>query len=36
LRLHGWLYDLHTGTIQAFDPESGDWESVASHSGIGG
>ena len=35
LRLHGWLYDLHTGTIKAFTPDSGDWKSVASHSGIG-
>ena len=35
LRLHGWLYDLHTGTIKAFNPDSGDWKSVASPSGIG-
>mgnify|MGYP000517739731 CR=1 FL=1 len=33
LTIHGWLYDLHTGTIRAFNPETGDWESIASHSG---
>jgi carbonic anhydrase len=32
LTIHGWLYDLHTGTILAFSPETGDWESIASHS----
>ena len=34
LTIHGWLYDLHTSTIRAFDPEAGDWESIARHSGI--
>ena len=29
LHLHGWLYDLHTGTIQAWDPDSGSWTSIA-------
>lgn len=33
LTIHGWLYDLHTGTIRAFNPETGDWDSIASHSG---
>jgi carbonic anhydrase len=36
LQLHGWLYDLHTGTILAFNPASSDWESVASHLGLEG
>ena len=33
LTIHGWLYDLHTGTFRAFRPETGDWESIASHAG---
>jgi len=32
LRIHGWLYDLHTGTIQAYNPESAEWEPMARHS----
>ena len=32
LKIHGWLYDLHTGTIKAYDPESGEWEPMARHS----
>lgn len=31
LVLHGWLYDLHTGTIQAYDFESGEWAPIARH-----
>jgi carbonic anhydrase len=34
LRIHGWLYDLHTGTIDAFNPGSGEWAPVARHTGI--
>jgi carbonic anhydrase len=25
LTLHGWLYDLHSGDLLAYDPESGQW-----------
>ncbi len=32
LRIHGWLYDLHTGTIEAYNPESAEWEPMARHS----
>jgi carbonic anhydrase len=32
LTIHGWLYDLHTGTIEAYHPESERWEPVARHS----
>jgi len=32
LTIHGWLYDLHTGTIQASNPDSGEWEPIARHS----
>ncbi len=31
LTIHGWLYDLHTGTIQAYDRESERWEPIARH-----
>jgi len=31
LTIHGWLYDLHTGTIQAYHPGSGEWEPIARH-----
>lgn len=30
LSIHGWLYDLHTGTIQAYQSETGSWDSVAT------
>jgi carbonic anhydrase len=29
LSIHGWLYDLHTGRILAFDDTSGQWDPVA-------
>lgn len=29
LTVHGWLYDLHTGKILAFDEPSGQWGPVA-------
>jgi carbonic anhydrase len=32
LKIHGWLYDLHTGTIEAYNPESAEWEPMARHS----
>ena len=32
LGIHGWLYDLHTGTIKAYNQESGEWEPMARHS----
>jgi carbonic anhydrase len=32
LLLHGWLYDLHTGTIREFDQTSGGWEPIAHYS----
>jgi len=32
LTIHGWLYDLHTGTIKAYHPESKEWVPVARHS----
>ena len=25
LTTHGWLYDLHTGNLLAYDDESGQW-----------
>jgi carbonic anhydrase len=31
LRLHGWLYDLHTGTIDAWEPKTGNWSPIAHH-----
>jgi carbonic anhydrase len=33
LTIHGWLYDLHTGTIRAYNPEAGDWEPIAGRVG---
>jgi len=30
LRLHGWLYDVHAGTIQAWDPATQAWRDIAS------
>jgi len=36
LRIHGWLYDLHTGTIKSYHPESKEWEPIARHSPRGG
>lgn len=30
LTLHGWLYDLHTGTIDAYDSNSRRWRPIAS------
>ncbi len=32
LKIHGWLYDLHAGTIQAYNPGSGEWEPIARQS----
>jgi carbonic anhydrase len=29
LGLHGWLYNLHTGRIRAYRPESASWELIA-------
>ena len=29
LHLHAWLYDLHSGTIRAWDPGTGAWEPIA-------
>ena len=29
LTLHGWLYDLHTGDLLAYDDESGQWGPLA-------
>jgi carbonic anhydrase len=29
LKIHGWLYDLHTGTISAWSPGSTSWEPIA-------
>jgi carbonic anhydrase len=29
LTLHGWLYDLHTGDLLAYDDESGQWGALA-------
>jgi carbonic anhydrase len=30
LELHGWLYDLHTGTIRAWNPDSETWDLIAA------
>ena len=30
LGIHGWLYDLHTGSIQAVDETTREWSAVAS------
>jgi carbonic anhydrase len=30
LELHGWLYDLHTGTIRAWHPDSESWQTIAA------
>ena len=32
LSVHSWLYDLHTGSIQAYDEESKTWAAVAEQS----
>lgn len=32
LTIHGWLYDLHAGTIKAYHPESKEWVPIARHS----
>ena len=32
LHLHGWLYDLHTGSIRAVDPGTRTWEPIAHRS----
>lgn len=29
LTLHGWLYDLHSGDLLAYDDKSGEWSAVA-------
>ena len=29
LQLHGWLYDLHTGSIRAIDPMTRNWEPIS-------
>ena len=29
LTLHGWLYDLHSGDLLAYDDESGQWSALA-------
>ena len=26
LKIHGWFYEIHTGTVEAFDPTSGKFE----------
>jgi carbonic anhydrase len=31
LTLHGWLYDLHTGTIKAWEPDAARWVHIAQH-----
>jgi carbonic anhydrase len=31
LKIHAWLYDLGTGTIDAFRPETARWEPIAQH-----
>jgi carbonic anhydrase len=31
LTIHAWLYDLHSGTIQAYHPESNSWKPIARH-----
>jgi carbonic anhydrase len=31
LSIHAWLYDLHTGTISAYDEASSRWGAVAEH-----
>lgn len=30
LGIHAWLYDLHTGSIQAFNDQTQEWSAVAS------
>jgi carbonic anhydrase len=30
LELHGWVYHLETGTIEAYDPGTGEWASLRS------
>lgn len=29
LEIHGWFYDLHSGTIETWDPDSRQWASIA-------
>ena len=29
LTLHGWVYDLHSGDLLAYDDESGEWGALA-------
>lgn len=31
LTIHGWLYDLHSGTIQAYHFQTERWEPIAHH-----
>jgi carbonic anhydrase len=28
LRLHGWYYEIHTGVVEAFNPQSGEFEEL--------
>jgi carbonic anhydrase len=29
LKLHGWLYNIHTGRVRAYQPEKAGWELIA-------
>jgi carbonic anhydrase len=28
LNVHGWIYDMHTGELSAYDPEAGGWRGL--------
>lgn len=36
LKLHGWVYDISSGTVSAFDPTTGQFESTKSKSATRG
>lgn len=33
LTVHGWLYDLHEGTVRAYDAAKGSWDFIARQGG---
>jgi carbonic anhydrase len=28
LAIHGWIYDMETGELSAYDPHTGDWRGL--------